>query len=219
MCITFIKKTANLSVANIETKNKKKKKEKKIMQKVSKQSLAMIALSILLAISIALTVTFAAMQDSKTATGTITFTGGASVAWNLNDANTAYANVSGGNLTITLDNDDFDFADNSGITKATLKSAVWTELQKITLTIKNTSSTSLNYKVSLTSDGEGITENFTTTEIKGTLTNATGDDTNGVVNKNFIDIFTSEFVVDNADEFTTGTFEVTAEIGASVVLN
>ena len=45
------------------------------MQKVSKQSLAMIALSILLAISIALTFTFAALSDKKTATGTITFSG------------------------------------------------------------------------------------------------------------------------------------------------
>ena len=45
------------------------------MQKVSKQSLAMLALSILLAISIALTLTFAALNTSKTATGTITFSG------------------------------------------------------------------------------------------------------------------------------------------------
>ena len=45
------------------------------MQKVSKQSLAMIALSILLAISIALTFTFAALADKKTATGEITFIG------------------------------------------------------------------------------------------------------------------------------------------------
>lgn len=45
------------------------------MQKVSKQSLAMLALSILLAISIALTLTFAALSDTKTATGTITFQG------------------------------------------------------------------------------------------------------------------------------------------------
>ena len=45
------------------------------MQKVSKQSLAMLALSILLAISIALTFTFAALNSTKTATGTITFTG------------------------------------------------------------------------------------------------------------------------------------------------
>ena len=49
------------------------------MQKVSKQSLAMIALSILLAISIALTFTFAGLQDSKTAKGTITFTGNVSL--------------------------------------------------------------------------------------------------------------------------------------------
>ena len=46
------------------------------MQKVSKQSLAMLALSILLAISIALTFTFAALTaQQKTATGTITFNG------------------------------------------------------------------------------------------------------------------------------------------------
>ena len=45
------------------------------MQKVSKQSLAMLALSILLAISIALTFTFAALGQSKTATGTIVFSG------------------------------------------------------------------------------------------------------------------------------------------------
>jgi len=45
------------------------------MQKVSKQSLAMLALSILLAISIALTFTFAALTNTKTAEGTITFSG------------------------------------------------------------------------------------------------------------------------------------------------
>ena len=45
------------------------------MQKVSKQSLAMIALSILLAISIALTFTLATLSDTKTAKGTITFNG------------------------------------------------------------------------------------------------------------------------------------------------
>ena len=52
------------------------------MQKVSKQSLAMIALSILLAISIALTFTFAALSASKTATGTITFSGNVTVTYN-----------------------------------------------------------------------------------------------------------------------------------------
>ena len=52
------------------------------MQKVSKQSLAMLALSILLAISIALTFTFAVAQDTKTATGTITFSGQAALVIN-----------------------------------------------------------------------------------------------------------------------------------------
>ena len=52
------------------------------MQKVSKQSLAMIALSILLAISIALTFTFALTGIRNTATGTITFTGNASILIN-----------------------------------------------------------------------------------------------------------------------------------------
>ena len=51
------------------------------MQKVSKQSLAMIALSILLAISIALTFTFAALAKTKTATGTITFSGDTGIVY------------------------------------------------------------------------------------------------------------------------------------------
>lgn len=51
------------------------------MQKVSKQSLAMIALSILLAISIALTFTFAALAKEKTATGTITFSGDTGIVY------------------------------------------------------------------------------------------------------------------------------------------
>ena len=50
------------------------------MQKVSKQSLAMIALSILLAISIALTFTFAVFSGAKKANGTITFSGGFTLA-------------------------------------------------------------------------------------------------------------------------------------------
>ena len=59
------------------------------MQKVSKQSLAMIALSILLAISIALTFTFAGLSANKTAKGTITFSGNVTVAY---DADTTTAN-------------------------------------------------------------------------------------------------------------------------------
>ena len=66
------------------------------MQKVSKQSLAMLALSILLAISIALTFTFAGLTDQKTATGTITFNGNVAI-----ELGSAF--VSGTNLTIQAD--------------------------------------------------------------------------------------------------------------------
>ena len=78
----------------------KQKKGEKKMQKVSKQSLAMLALSILLAISIALTFTFAAASASKTATGTIKFTGDIALefsaatdnfAFNINVASTGVA--------------------------------------------------------------------------------------------------------------------------------
>ena len=69
------------------------------MQKVSKQSLAMLALSILLAISIALTFTFAAASASKTATGEITFTGTAALVINgfdgTADAGTFTVNIAG----------------------------------------------------------------------------------------------------------------------------
>ena len=58
------------------------------MQKVSKQSLAMLALSILLAISIALTFTFAAVSQARTATGTINFAGSSAIL--INDAQSDY---------------------------------------------------------------------------------------------------------------------------------
>ena len=68
------------------------------MQKVSKQSLAMLALSILLAISIALTFTFAALNSTKTATGTITFSGNVSVSYTAAGTESTDGSVS----TITL---------------------------------------------------------------------------------------------------------------------
>ena len=84
------------------------------MQKqVSKQSLAVLALSILLAISMALTATFAAFQQTNTVTGTITFNDGFTVTASGfasgNDTgetqtfttSIAYAN---GDATITNDN-------------------------------------------------------------------------------------------------------------------
>ena len=50
------------------------------MQKVSKQKLAILTLTILLAISIALTISFASLRTSEEVNGSITFTGGLSIA-------------------------------------------------------------------------------------------------------------------------------------------
>ena len=85
------------------------------MQKVSKQSLAMIALSILLAISIALTFTFAVAQSTKTATGTITFSGVAALVLD------GFAGeADGGTFTITVsDGENLDYlgAENKKLLK------------------------------------------------------------------------------------------------------
>ena len=50
------------------------------MQKVSKQKLAILLLTVLLAISIGLTISFASLRTSEEVTGSITFTGGLSIA-------------------------------------------------------------------------------------------------------------------------------------------
>ena len=106
------------------------------MQKVSKQSLAMLALSILLAISIALTFTFAALSATKTATGTITFGNGFTLE---------SANFSGsGNDTFTVTP---TFADNGAITYAlNEKTAQWT------ITNNGTSNLNLGVTITLTKD-------------------------------------------------------------------
>ena len=83
------------------------------MQKVSKQSLAMLALSILLAISIALTFTFAALTDSRKATGTITFSSGGTVAWTGNSqSDTIGVTASGNDVVFTLTEADFTISED-----------------------------------------------------------------------------------------------------------
>ena len=145
------------------------------MQKVSKQSLAMIALSILLAISIALTFTFAALSDSKTAKGTITFSGEATVVWTGGTPN-------GGNTTFTLVNADFDVTS----TGATLNDTGKAKLGGIKVTIKNTATTELDYSITMTAVS-GATINFT--EANGTL--ASNDANNGNVEKTLADLISS----------------------------
>ena len=80
------------------------------MQKVSKQSLAMIALSILLAISIALTFTFAGLSANKTAKGTITFSGNLAITMGADfvknsETDTYEFTLAESNGTVTLGND------------------------------------------------------------------------------------------------------------------
>ena len=103
------------------------------MQKVSKQSLAMLALSILLAISIALTFTFAAAAP-KTATGTITFSGDTFIAW-------SGGTVNDGNTTITLQQSNFTLTQQSdGTVDATLKD-ISTALAGVKVTCTNSTYT------------------------------------------------------------------------------
>ena len=115
------------------------------MQKVSKQSLAMLALSILLAISIALTFTFALMADSRTATGTITFSSGGTVTWTPNSqSDTIAVTASGNNVEFTLT--EADFTINEAGTTATLNKG----FGDAKVTFQNMSSIAMYYKISIT---------------------------------------------------------------------
>ena len=117
------------------------------MQKVSKQSLAMLALSILLAISIALTFTFAAAQVSKTATGTITFSGEYFIAWSGNasgDTNITIDTTSNGNIEFSLTEACFTLEQQSdGTVDATLNSTGTTALKKVSVMFTNATNTAV----------------------------------------------------------------------------
>ena len=110
------------------------------MQKVSKQSLAMIALSILLAISIALTFTFALLTDSKTATGTIKFSGSGSLSWSGFKGITA---ASSENITFSLDESDYQISSDGS--SAGLKNNWWSNA-KVTFA-NGSSKNTLYYRV------------------------------------------------------------------------
>ena len=119
------------------------------MQKVSKQSLAMIALSILLAISIALTFTFAALQGSKKATGTITFSEGGSVTWATTSDVTADGEA--GNVKFALT--EADFTIDAGGTSATLTKT----FEGAKVTFSNKADKTMFYRVVVTANGVTMT--------------------------------------------------------------
>ena len=171
------------------------------MQKVSKQSLAMIALSILLAISIALTFTFAALQDSKTAKGTITFSGNATVTL-------AGGTVSGNEMTFNLSNDDFDFAESAGKTTATVKSV---SLDKYTIQFSNSSTVELTWTITLEANGTSAVVTMASTGLTGKLkaTEAGSAATSDVIKLSSV---ISKIEIANADTFDTDSFTIKAEI-------
>ena len=119
------------------------------MQKVSKQSLAMLALSILLAISIALTFTFATLSNTKTATGTITFTGEVGLVFSgITDTdNFAFDLTVDGNGNITIADTNTNATDYNA---ATVKLAPTSMPANVAVTIAYTdTSSTLNKYVKL----------------------------------------------------------------------
>ena len=175
------------------------------MQKVSKQSLAMIALSILLAISIALTFTFAALSATRTATGNITLSGDATVKWEQRGNELTKYNVSDDSITINLTEADFVFnADGSASLNGTAKG----EFANVTVTIKNTAASNLNYKISTTSTDAKMT--VTSTTFKSTINKSSGE-----IKKKLSDIVTDIEITD-AEDADGLIFVITAAIGAAV---
>ena len=150
------------------------------MQKVSKQSLAMLALSILLAISIALTFTFAAVGTSKTATGTITFGGDTFIAW-------SGGTVDDGNTTITLTQDKFTLTQtDDGTVDATLNDIAGA-LTGVKVTCTNSTNAAVTFKVTVVAaetDGtvtlKAVDTKMTVSENEGTI--AVGANSNVSVN-------------------------------------
>ena len=124
------------------------------MQKVSKQSLAMIALSILLAISIALTFTFAVAQSTKTAKGTITFSGDKYVS--LTSSGTDAVIGSEGNATITFAQTDFILTQQAdGTVKAESKSSALDKIKQVKINFSNATGTKAAIAVTDTTGGTG----------------------------------------------------------------
>ena len=115
------------------------------MQKqVSKQSLAVLALSILLAISMALTATFAAFSGQNTATATITFTE--------SDITVTFAGWQGeGFNTLTLDNTDFEIVDAAAGT-VKLTDAAIAKINALKVTVAGVP-TGFNIRLDVTASG------------------------------------------------------------------
>ena len=121
------------------------------MQKISRKSLAVVALSVLLAISMALTFTFAALNaEQRTATGTITFAGGLTITLapgeGVNGTNGITIASSGQDLTITITDAAFEYSTD----KFVLTAAAKADLAKATVTITSATEKTFYWDAALT---------------------------------------------------------------------
>ena len=186
------------------------------MQKVSKQSLAMIALSILLAISIALTFTFAAVANvSKTATGTLTFSGKYSIVWAGGGDVSIDSDNAGNGMTFTLD--ETWFKDTTAVGDTTITASLdrtthEQALKALTVTFTNTTATASMAHVSYkqTSEGTGTCDCQLSAGAKKIEIGA-----NSSATQSLYDII-STLSVKNATGAAL-TFTLTATIGGSAV--
>ena len=117
------------------------------MQKTSKQGLAILALSILLAISFALTITFASFRVIESATGTVTFTGDVSVAWTDNGSGLTFVGTGDAGCSFTLNETHFQY--DAEMSTATLNQTARDALAKIQVTFTNNSALTMAWTVAL----------------------------------------------------------------------
>ena len=146
------------------------------MQKqVSKQSLAVLALSILLAISMALTATFAVFSGSNTATGSIEFTASGLTVELSKTGGGNFVTITSGAASFDVTNADIEIFSDEGTEKIRINAAKAAEIESIVYTIDTTSDRQFKYSVTSTaaSWANGLIT-FTETE----ETTATADVTN-----------------------------------------
>ena len=176
------------------------------MQKVSKQSLAMLALSILLAISIALTFTFAAFSAAdKTATGTITFTGSLAITLAPGEGQGTNAvngvkitNGTGeGNIVVEFTNNAFKFDGTNFV----LTADAIAELAKATVKVTNSNNSA--YTLTVTK-GEEAGDNLMV------LANASVKSSNGAAINMNLDDFISEITL--TDSVSSAAFTITFSV-------
>ena len=115
------------------------------MQKTSKQGLTILALSILLAISFALTITFASFRVTESANGTVTFTGDVSVAWTDNASGLNFIGTGTAGCEFTLNETHFQY--DAEMTTATLNESARKALEKIKVTFTNNSKLNMTWTI------------------------------------------------------------------------